>query len=159
MAKLRVQSKAAKAQARRRTQITVIVGIAATALLFVAVLVMSLSQSGTGIAPTSYAEIPQTTTGEGAPVLGSPDAKITLMEYADFSCSHCADYHSTIKQVIDQYVRSGKVRFIFQPYLLGGFGIYSEIASQAALCAGKQGRFWEMQDALFSFQLQRGYTA
>jgi protein-disulfide isomerase len=165
MAKRRVQSRAAKAQAQR-AQITVIVGIAASVLLFVVVLLVALSQSGVTLfggsvlASTSYAQIPQTTTAEGAPVLGNPDARITLMEYADFSCLHCADYHSsTIKQVIDQYVRTGKARFIFQPFLLGGFGVYSEIASQAALCAGKQGHFWEMQDALFNLQAQQGYTA
>ena len=159
MAKLRVQSKAAKAQARRRTQITVIVGIAATALLFVAVLVMSLSQSGTAIAPTSYAEIPQTTTAEGAPVLGSPDAQITVMEFADYSCSHCADYHDiTIKRLIDTYVRPGQIRFIFQTETFVGQQ-YSEYAGQAALCAGQQNRFWDMQNALYQLQRDPGVLA
>jgi protein-disulfide isomerase len=159
MAKVRVRSRAAKAQARR-TRITVILGIAATALLFVAVLFVSLSQSGiVGSASTSYSEIPQTTTAEGAPVLGSPDAKITLMEFADFSCSHCDDYHdSTVKRIIDTYVRSGQIRFIFQIETFVGQQ-YSEYAGQAALCAGQQNRFWDMQDALFQLARDPGVLA
>ncbi len=158
MAKLRVRSRATKAQARR-TQITVIVGIVATVLLFVAVLVLTLSQSGNGLASTSYTQIPQTTTAEGAPILGNPDAQITVMEFADFSCSHCADYHdSTMKRLIDTYVRPGQIRLVFQIVTFVGQQ-YSEYAGQAALCAGQQSHFWDMQDALFQLQRNPGVLA
>jgi protein-disulfide isomerase len=164
MAKRRVRSRAARARAQR-AQIALIAGMAAVVLLFVVVIGAALSQSGFnllgggGLATTSYAQIPQTTTAEGAPILGNPDAQIMVMEFADYSCSHCGEYHdSTVKPLIDTYVRSGKIRFVFQTETFVGQQ-YSEYAGQAALCAGQQGHFWEMQDALFQLEQSPGVLA
>src|SRR5262249_38678706 len=105
-----------------------------------------------------YASVTQATTPDGAPILGDPTAKITILEFADFSCPHCLEYHPTIEQIIDDFVVTGKARFMFRPMTFVG-GPYSETAAQAALCAGKQGNFWDMEAALFNLQATRGYTA
>jgi len=151
---------AAQAQAKRE-RTTLITGIVVTALLFVVLLFIFINQlntnNSTPAAASSgkYAQIQQSTTADGSPMLGNPNAKVSIMEFSDFSCPHCAEYHPVVQQVIDQYVRTGKANFIYQAETFVG-GPYSEVAAQAALCAGKQGRFWEMHDALFDMQTTRG---
>lgn len=161
MAKTTARARAsAKAQAQRE-RTTLIAGIVVTALLFVVLLLIFINQlNSNNPAPvaasnSAYAQIPQSSTADGSPLLGNPDAKVSIMEFADFSCPHCAEYHPVIKQLIDQYVRSGKANFVYQPETFVG-GQYSEVAAQAALCAGKQGRFWEMHDVLYQMQETRG---
>ncbi len=164
----KVQSRAAAKAKAQRDQLLLIGGSVVAAVILVVILGLVLGQRGVditnlfgGAAPTtavsasnSYATVPQSMTPEGAPILGNPDAKIIVMEFADFSCPHCAEYHDTIKQVIDNYVRPGKVRFIYNTLTFVG-GPYSEYAGQAALCAGQQNRFWDMQDALYKLQLSQ----
>lgn len=136
-------------------------GIAVVALAFIVVLLLLINQQNNhaGVAVAgNYASIPQATTPEGAPVLGDSKAKVTLVEFADFSCPHCLEYHPVISQIIDKYVRTGQARLIIQPQTFVGRN-FSDNAAQAALCAGKQGRFWDMYDALFNLQETRGYQA
>ncbi|MEP7289734.1 MAG: thioredoxin domain-containing protein [Chloroflexota bacterium] len=106
----------------------------------------------------NYAGIPQSTTVDGNPVLGKPSAKVTMIVFLDFSCPHCADYAPVVLQVVDKYVRSGQIKLIvhFETFVGGEF---SENAAQAALCAGKQRHYWQMQDALFNIQQASGIEA
>ncbi|MEP7289886.1 MAG: thioredoxin domain-containing protein [Chloroflexota bacterium] len=147
-------------QKNQRATLISVVGI--VAVVFVALLLFLLQQanqtSHTIVNPGKYAQIPQTTTSDGMPVLGSPDAKVTVMEFADFSCPHCLEYLPTTEQLIEKYVQTGKVRFVYSPLTFVG-GTFSEIAAQAALCAGKQNAFWEMHDAIFSLQQTGGYQS
>jgi protein-disulfide isomerase len=51
-------------------------------------------------------------------VLGSPDAKVTVIEYASPTCPHCALFHNTIyPEFKTQYIDSGKVKFILRPFV------------------------------------------
>ncbi len=163
MAKTTVKSRArarSRAQRDQGALIGVLIVIALAAVVLIYVLVTQVNSGNTTAAPTTgtYSQIPQSTTQTGAPILGNPDAKITIMEFADFSCPHCLEYHPIITDLIDQYVRPGKARIIFQPETFVGQQ-FSQMAAEAALCAGKQNRFWEMADALFQIQQTRGYTA
>lgn len=106
---------------------------------------------------SSYSQLVQQTTADGAPIIGDPKAKVTIVEYLDFSCPHCLEYLSTIHQIIDKYVRTGKVRLIVRLETFVG-GSYSQTAAEAALCTGKQGKFWDMHDALFDLQSKQGAT-
>jgi protein-disulfide isomerase len=105
-----------------------------------------------------YSQIPQATTTDGAAILGDPAAKVIFVEFGDYSCPHCRDYQPIMHQVIDQYVRTGQARLIFRPLTFVG-GSYSVLAAQAALCAGKQGHYWDMHDALYELQASRGIEA
>jgi protein-disulfide isomerase len=142
-----------------RAAIIGIVGV--VAVLFVVLMIFLVSQANQASVTANlgnYKAIPQTTTADGSPVLGSPDAKITIMEFADFSCPHCVEYEPTIKSIIELYVKTGKARLVFQPETFVG-GQYSAVAASAALCAIKQNAFWEMHDALFNLQRTRGLQA
>jgi protein-disulfide isomerase len=55
-----------------------------------------------------YAHIPFSHTDDGAPVLGNPDAPITIIEFADFACPYCQRYEPTMQVFIDTYVATGR---------------------------------------------------
>ena len=156
------RSKVGAAQNNQNTHnmlLSVIV-IVVVALAIVAAILVNQFNSAKPItvSPGQFSQIPQSTTADGAPILGSPDAKVVILEFADFSCPHCLDYHPTIQKVIEQLVRTGQARLIFRPMTFVG-GPYSEAAAKAALCAGKQGKFWEMEAALFNLQATQTYQA
>jgi protein-disulfide isomerase len=100
-----------------------------------------------GSSEVGYAGIPQGTTSEGMHYLGSPYAQISIMEFSNFSCPHCEDYVPTFDQIVNRAIRDGRARIIFVPQVFNDAG--SIRAAQAALCAGMQGKFWEMHDVLF----------
>ncbi len=90
----------------------------------------------------------------GVPTIGNPDAPVHFVTVSDYACPHCQDYHDTdLQRFIKDYVLTGQATFGF--VLTTGTGqFYSETASQAALCAGEQGAFWEMSAEMF--RLARG---
>ncbi len=147
----------AKARAQRDAQQSII-GIAAVVIIvFVALIIALVSQVKNNVQVDlgTYAGIPQSTTADGAPILGNPNAKIMIMEVADFSCPHCAEYHPLMLQLIDDYVKTGKAQFMLRPVTFVG-GQYSVVAATAALCAGKQNAFWPMHDELFNIAQTEG---
>ena len=88
----------------------------------------------------------------GEPFKGEPGARIAIVEYSDFECPFCGKYSREIyPQIIDTYVKTGKVRYYFRDLPLP---IHPNAlpAALAARCAGDQGKFWEMHDSLFANQ-------
>ncbi len=77
-----------------------------------------------------------------AAVKGPAGAKITIIEYSSFTCPYCNRVRPTLQQLLDNY----PVRLAYKHFDRGGI---DSIAAQAAECAGEQGRFWEMHDAIF----------
>ena len=85
----------------------------------------------------------------GSPILGDPDAPITLVEFGDYQCHYCNVFFQSIeKDIVKNYVDTGKVKIIFKDYNI--IGEDSVIASQGAHCANDQGLFWEYHDILYS---------
>ena len=57
----------------------------------------------------------------GEKALGAPDAPVTVVEYASFTCPHCATFHNDVFGEFSlKYIDSGKVRFIMREYLRNG---------------------------------------
>ncbi|CUH51091.1 DsbA family protein [Shimia marina] len=82
-------------------------------------------------------------------VMGSDDAPITIIEYASFTCPHCATFHeSVLKPLKADYVDTGKVKFIFRDVYFDRFGLW---ASMVARCGGQE-RFFGMADYLMETQ-------
>src|SRR5688572_10336155 len=75
---------------------------------------------------------------------GNPDAPVKIIEYSDFQCPYCRNFwRDTEDQLIDQYVKTGKVYFEYRS--VGLFiGPESARAAEVAYCAGDQEKFWEM---------------
>ncbi len=85
----------------------------------------------------------------GAPVRGKADAPITIVEFSDFQCPYCARARPTVNRVREVY--GDKVRILFRHFPLQ-MHAQANKAAEAAVCAGEQGKFWEMHDRLFASQ-------
>lgn len=82
--------------------------------------------------------------------VGPVDAKVTLLEYADFQCPACAAYHPLVKRTLEAFPKD--VRFVYRHFPLITIHMNADYAAGAAQAAGKQGKFWEMHDLLFEKQ-------
>ena len=83
------------------------------------------------------------------PVLGSATADVAIVEFSDFQCPYCLrHYQSTFQPLVDKYVNTGKVKYVFVDFPLD-FHPQAESAAIAAACAYGQGAFWKMHDLLF----------
>ncbi|MDA8020056.1 MAG: thioredoxin domain-containing protein [Thermoanaerobaculia bacterium] len=87
---------------------------------------------------------------EDAPSYGPSDAAVTLVEYGDFECPPCGRLHGELKKLKAEY--GDRVRFVFEHFPLESIHPNARAASRAAFCAGEQGEFWGMHDALFENQ-------
>ena len=83
---------------------------------------------------------------DGCPTLGPDTAPVTVVDFTDFQCSSCGGFDQAVLKLVKRYV--GQVRLVYRSFAMQQ--PYSEAAAQAALCAGEQGRFWEMHDLLQS---------
>lgn len=92
------------------------------------------------------------------PVKGNANAKVTIIEFADFRCPFCNQFFtSTENQLFKDYVDSGKVKFAFRQYAF--LGPASNVAADAAECANDQGKFWEFHDYLYKNQPSEADTS
>ncbi|MFQ5793607.1 MAG: DsbA family protein [Candidatus Bipolaricaulia bacterium] len=78
---------------------------------------------------------------------GSPDAPVTVIEFSDFQCPHCANFTLNTAPQLETYINTGKVRWVFRNFPFLGEG--SVRAAEAAMCAHEQGTFWAYHDRLF----------
>lgn len=84
-----------------------------------------------------------------ARVTGDTAAPLWIIVASDFQCPFCAQWHHESQQALrDEYVRTGKVRIAYLNFPLEQHA-HARPAATAALCAGAQGKFWEMHDAIF----------
>jgi len=83
---------------------------------------------------------------------GNEQAAIKLVEYGDYQCPHCGTAYPIIKEI--QSTFGDQILFVFRNFPLQESHRYANIAAQAAEAAGKQGKFWEMHDAIFENQQQ-----
>lgn len=82
-------------------------------------------------------------------VLGSPDAKVTIKEYASYTCPHCAAFHTNVfKQLKAEYIDTGKVKFVFREVYFDRYGLW---ASVIARCGGAM-RYFGINAILFEKQ-------
>lgn len=85
-------------------------------------------------------------------LMGSDSAPVEVIEFADFECPACGDFATlTEPDMRARLVNTGRVRFRFMDFPLDGHR-NTRAAHMAAWCAGDQGKFWEMHDAIFGAQ-------
>ncbi|MDE1769312.1 MAG: thioredoxin domain-containing protein [Thaumarchaeota archaeon] len=91
---------------------------------------------------------PQMLMQNGSPLLGDANAKITIVEFGDYQCTYCHLFHENTKDaLLQQYVDTGKVNFVFRDFPLNGPD--SVLAAEAAYCADDQGKYWQYHDELY----------
>lgn len=94
------------------------------------------------------------------PVLGDPNAPVTIVEYGAYGCSACRAWHRSgiIAQILAEY--PGKVKFVYRDFPVISPS-YSRMAARTAQCALDQGNdaFWAYHDALFTLADARSSQA
>lgn len=85
-------------------------------------------------------------------VQGKGQAGVTLVEYGDYQCPFCAQYHPVLKQVQAEF--NDQIYFQFRNFPLSGKHPNAFAGARAAEAAGLQGKFWEMHDLLYENQQQ-----
>jgi len=103
------------------------------------------------LAPTPA--LAQTAAQIAARTKGATTAPITVYEMSDFQCPFCQRFAIQTFPTIDrEYIATGKVRWIFVNFPLTQLHPNAVPAAQFATCAGRQGKFWPVHDALFATQ-------
>lgn len=90
---------------------------------------------------------------------GRPDAPVSIVEFSDFECGHCNNFHRVVEEAWRREPR--RIRILFRhfplnsncnPSVPSSFHSMACTAAIAAECAGRQGKFWEYHDLLFRHQ-------
>jgi protein-disulfide isomerase len=89
----------------------------------------------------------------GAQTQGDAQAKVVVVEFSDYQCPFCGRYaNETYSRIIDDYVKTGKVKYVLRNFPLEPIHPLARKAAEAAECAGDQGKYWEMHERLFRNQ-------
>jgi protein-disulfide isomerase len=112
----------------------------------------SRAADGGAVAPGSVDADTVRARADRARMKGEETAPITIIEVSDFQCPFCAEFATTTYAQLDSaYIRTGEARLLFIHLPLANHGNAFR-AAEASMCAGAQGRFWEMHDRIFAAQ-------
>ena len=117
-----------------------------------------VTTSAGDVAPVAAPALPAfadslTAMADRARIRGAATAPVWLVEISDFQCPFCKQWHDETFAKIDQeYVKTGKVRMAYLNYPLTRIHKNAQLAAEAAMCAGAQGKFWELHNSLFATQ-------
>jgi len=104
-------------------------------------------------AASAAAVDPRVTIADTSRIQGNPDAKVWLIMASDFQCPACKYWHDNYAaEIMRDYVATGKVRFAYINFPLDQLHPNARAASEAAMCAAAQGKFWNVHDRIFAKQ-------
>jgi protein-disulfide isomerase len=86
-------------------------------------------------------------------ILGNPNAPIVMIEYSDYECPFCKQYHQTMHQIMDEYGVTGRIAWVYRQFPLTELHPNAPKVSEAALCVGDIGgndAFWTFSDLVFA---------
>jgi protein-disulfide isomerase len=113
---------------------------------------IALAAAATAAMTPALAQETTTATSAGVPgdfSIGSVDAKVKLVEYASFTCPHCAHFHETVfKDLKKDYIDTGKVHFTLREVYFDRYGLW---AAMVARCGGEM-KYFGIHDMLFAQQ-------
>ena len=116
--------------------------------------------ANSGMTPISLnTDAPETTTAPATAssvasrvpdmILGQADAPVTVIEYASFTCPHCANFHATVwDQFKKNYIETGKVKFVYREVYFDKFGLWG---AMVARCGGPE-KYFGVADILYDTQ-------
>ena len=142
-------------QNRNRMIIGGVIGIAIIAA--VVLIILSLN-SANNVSVGTYSTLPQSRLPDGGFVLGNPEAPVTIIEFADYACSHCQEYLPTMNQFMDAYVKTGKAKFEYRILPTAG-GELTQFIGTVLVCMEDQkpGTYWTAHDILFQKAMAGNY--
>lgn len=116
-----------------------------TAILMIAASVSSTAAQGTFIGV------------DDDPVLGDPQAKVTIIEFGDYQCPSCRLFWRDVEpRLKKEYIDTGKVKLVFRDFPIVEIHPEAIVAAVAAQCAADQGKYWQYHDKVFREQDNRG---
>jgi protein-disulfide isomerase len=128
--------------------------ISAIVAVIVGIIYLAIPKNDHPVNADSIIEASEETGMIGEKIVGNPDeAVLIIYEYADFGCSHCAEWNKKINDLLKEY--DGKIALIFRSYNLGFKN--SALSARAATAAQIQGYFKEYKDLLFTNQAEWYY--
>ena len=81
--------------------------------------------------------------------MGSEDAPITMVEYASFTCPHCANFHlDVLPQIKENYIDTGKVRVIYRGIYFDRLGLWADMMAR---CGGPD-RYFGLTNLIYEKQ-------
>ncbi len=84
----------------------------------------------------------------GSPIMGNPNAPITILEWGDYQCTFCYKFHQNTLDIInDDFIKTSKVKLIFKDFPLNGPD--SLLAAEATYCAQDQEKYWQYHNELY----------
>lgn len=109
------------------------------------------AQQGPAAGPEIPGLVGATIPTAGEPAMGSSSAKVTIMEVSDYQCPFCKrQMLQTFPQLEAEYIKTGKVQYIFVDYPIAQLHPTAARSHEAASCAGEQGKYWEMHKSIFT---------
>ena len=113
---------------------------------------------------TALAVSPAYAQGSGAfigvdddPVLGSPNAKVLMIEFGDYQCPSCRMFWKEVEpRLKKEYIDTGKVKLVFRDFPIVQIHPEALLASMAVDCAGEQDKYWQYHDKVFREQYNKG---
>lgn len=112
----------------------------------------SQTNSSTSASPSVQGSSTAKVTGDlvkNAYIKGPENARVTIVEFSDFQCPACGYAYTQVKKLLETYPND--VRLAYRHFPLS-YHQFAKEAAYSAEAAGKQGKFWEMYDLLFSNQ-------
>ncbi len=114
------------------------------------------SPVATNTAPTAAEAQPEADVSpvtEADFIRGNPNAPIMVVEYSDYDCPFCKNFHDTMKLILEDYGVSGKVAWVYRQFPIAQLHPNAPRISEAAFCVGELGgdeAFWKFSDLIFS---------
>jgi len=109
------------------------------------------SQTSHAPPPYSAKDVNLNLTVDETQIGGNRNASVVLVEFADYECPYCRAFaRKTMKQIESDYIENGRIGFIFRDFPIESSHPHAFSAALAALCAGRQGHFWEMNHKLLA---------
>ena len=142
--------------------LAIVVGFA---MIAIAIFFTSGNQTPTAQAPTStdnaVAASAVRSVSDSDYILGNPNAPIVMIEYSDYDCPFCKQFHATMHQILDEYGVTGRLAWVYRQFPLVDLHPNAPQISEAALCVGDIGgnnAFWTFSDAVFDSRDETEFT-
>ncbi|MEK7379500.1 MAG: thioredoxin domain-containing protein [Gemmatimonadota bacterium] len=110
--------------------------------------------------PVAVAVTAGDTAGFRGYVLGSADAPVEIMEFADYQCPACEKFEMVeFPYVLERLINTGRVRYVYRDFPLDQPHKWARLAAHAAACANDQGKFWEVHGGIYATQTEWSFSS
>lgn len=129
------------------SEVKILLGLGVVCAIFIGIVVIFSSSSQS----KSNESVKDVLVRADSNKIEAKDAKVTLVEFGDYQCPACGAAAPVIEKIKNDY--KGQMTFVFRHFPLPQH-LNGRIGSEAAEAAGEQGKYWEMNDLLYSRQIE-----